>query len=888
MLNKEKNIRPDIEGEMDELQRVSQDLKRDEGIDISVDEVIKSFENSEEETLTDDVWVKLENTESNEIEKDDWDSVINIAKNYKKTNPKKIKKVIESNEYHRPLILKLGDRYILVAGNTRLSTAAAMGINPKVFIGQVELNNELNEKWSKKYKKSIDCNNPKGFSQRAHCQGKKKETKESMGADSAGAFVGPTLGGIIKKKDLYKFGNFKKYNVDEATDASSSGQYDVPFGDGGKNPLKINGPESIKKSRAVKDKNFPKWGGPGGIFIKIKEKCKKYPYCNQGDINAIELLEIKNEVVEISQKFGIPYKEMEKIVLNEINKIFISMNLSDINSLIESIAKDEVKKTILSESENSKKEVYHIKLKGEPIDTFKSKEEAEEALQKYQIKEKGELIIEPEVYESYVDMIEKMDQMGQELEEKENQNMENQQPMEGNAFAYAALKAKEAGKKSFKFKGKEHDVEESWKQLEEEEGMCYECGDKSMEEKLVGKQKKLDMDKDGDIGADDLSKLRDMKEDDDEEDMVFIIWSKYSEDAYKEHQPDTFSDEFEYADNVINHVVQSAISNGECDEEDENDLVDEIKEMFALDIFDVYREEVGIEGDDEDGEEEELDEGFTMFMSSIISDYREKYGRDPSDEELGKEMKKIYSEPKKDKDKKDDKDKKNVNEGDGNCSECGGTMYEKECSECGYIMNESKTNKKLIRFTESEMVNLIKKMVTESVHGLEVTKKAQSQSKKDNEANAKDVKTKIEKAVKVEGSDNPEFPHQNNSGTKVARQNNEEENEFVEDNRGGKSIDLDYDHEPSDKFKKRLKSALEGDSTMGNSQEAANVVKSDLGKNLSKQAERKGKKDEQAPRYKKEPQPVKEVNESEKQISSVLKEEIEKIKKMASYNKKTQ
>lgn len=30
----------------------------------------------------------------------------------------------------------------------------------------------LNEGWSKNYKDSIDCNNPKGFSQRAHCQGK--------------------------------------------------------------------------------------------------------------------------------------------------------------------------------------------------------------------------------------------------------------------------------------------------------------------------------------------------------------------------------------------------------------------------------------------------------------------------------------------------------------------------------------------------------------------------------------------------------------------------------------------------------------------------------------------------------------------------------------------
>lgn len=36
----------------------------------------------------------------------------------------------------------------------------------------------VEEKWSEKYKRSIDCNNPKGFSQRAHCQGRKK-TNES-------------------------------------------------------------------------------------------------------------------------------------------------------------------------------------------------------------------------------------------------------------------------------------------------------------------------------------------------------------------------------------------------------------------------------------------------------------------------------------------------------------------------------------------------------------------------------------------------------------------------------------------------------------------------------------------------------------------------------------
>ena len=38
---------------------------------------------------------------------------------------------------------------------------------------------QLEEKWSASYKKSINCSNPKGFSQKAHCAGRKKnEDKE--------------------------------------------------------------------------------------------------------------------------------------------------------------------------------------------------------------------------------------------------------------------------------------------------------------------------------------------------------------------------------------------------------------------------------------------------------------------------------------------------------------------------------------------------------------------------------------------------------------------------------------------------------------------------------------------------------------------------------------
>lgn len=35
----------------------------------------------------------------------------------------------------------------------------------------------VTEKWSKKYKSSINCSHPKGFSQRAHCAGKKKHNE---------------------------------------------------------------------------------------------------------------------------------------------------------------------------------------------------------------------------------------------------------------------------------------------------------------------------------------------------------------------------------------------------------------------------------------------------------------------------------------------------------------------------------------------------------------------------------------------------------------------------------------------------------------------------------------------------------------------------------------
>jgi hypothetical protein len=87
------------------------------------------------------------------------------------------------------------------------------------FINSMKKKTEdMQEDWSEKYKKSIDCNNPKGFSQRAHCQGKKKEMNEDAPTNSVGngtAVAGLGVGpqgepGIKRKKKVASFISFMR------------------------------------------------------------------------------------------------------------------------------------------------------------------------------------------------------------------------------------------------------------------------------------------------------------------------------------------------------------------------------------------------------------------------------------------------------------------------------------------------------------------------------------------------------------------------------------------------------------------------------------------------------------------------------------------------------
>jgi len=61
---------------------------------------------------------------------------------------------------------------------------------------QVTAEDQLDEKWSEKYKRSINCAHPKGFSQKAHCAGRKKNESETF--ESAVADQGITESRLLK------------------------------------------------------------------------------------------------------------------------------------------------------------------------------------------------------------------------------------------------------------------------------------------------------------------------------------------------------------------------------------------------------------------------------------------------------------------------------------------------------------------------------------------------------------------------------------------------------------------------------------------------------------------------------------------------------------------
>ena len=162
-------------------------------------------------------------------------------------------------------------------------------------------------------------------------------------------------------EDLYYYDKLEdmeskshKEEAKEATTASSSGPYDAPFGGPKKDPLKLSNPDTVYKDlRSVKDKNFPKYGGPGGKFVKIKNKCKTFPYCNQGDIKALEFFEnnLVNEAIKnISTRYKLNQDYIKGVILENTNIYYKS---TEMNKEIENMI-DGIVDKVLSEEINKK------------------------------------------------------------------------------------------------------------------------------------------------------------------------------------------------------------------------------------------------------------------------------------------------------------------------------------------------------------------------------------------------------------------------------------------------------------------------------------------------------------------------------------------------------
>lgn len=141
-----------------------------------------------------------------------------------------------------------------------------------------------------------------------------KETVEATGTGSAGGFEAPLFSDIEEEDTEEEF--------TEATSSSSSGSYESP---------------------AFLAKDLKNWGPskrtqiPGGKFVTVKEKCKTYPYCNQG-IGALEFSNSKTKAIKKLTK----RKSKKKTPLEEaIYNVSIKTGLTEqeIKNVILSITK---------------------------------------------------------------------------------------------------------------------------------------------------------------------------------------------------------------------------------------------------------------------------------------------------------------------------------------------------------------------------------------------------------------------------------------------------------------------------------------------------------------------------------------------------------------------
>jgi len=251
-----------------------------------------------------------------------------------------------------------------------------------------------------------------------------------------------------------------------------------------------------------------------------------------------------------------------------------------------------------------------------------------------------------------------------------------------------------------------------------------------------------------------------------------------------------------------------------------------------------------------------------------------------------------------------------------------GVKNESVCPKCGMEdckCNHKKTTKESIKLTESEMVNLIEKIILEQktqdniksigmAKGYDKYNQVHKKSGKENEdslkATAKKMKDYVAAGSKGEYTENPtHFPKGNGElekMTKKAYTMSDAGKEFVDNFVQTGQADIEYSEiEPNEEW---MEKTIEGSSQTGNSSEYANAVKTDV--NSKQNEKRKQGKLIKAKRmaYNKSKQPVvmdkpgeetgKGLNIKTESVNNKtqnkIKEEFEKMKSLISDNRKTE
>lgn len=131
--SKEEWKEPTIEAEESDFEMLADQL------DISLDKIKEAFDEGELKRLMPSVWDKLKNCDCKKA--NSFKDIVDLSQKLQKKNPdyksnwKQFKKDFKNNKpVKAPIVMKYGDDYYLVAGNTRLMVAKLMDVSPAIYL----------------------------------------------------------------------------------------------------------------------------------------------------------------------------------------------------------------------------------------------------------------------------------------------------------------------------------------------------------------------------------------------------------------------------------------------------------------------------------------------------------------------------------------------------------------------------------------------------------------------------------------------------------------------------------------------------------------------------------------------------------------------------------